>query len=529
MDKNPLDRENIGADKSICDKFEKGEKVLLSSLVQKYNHVNKKQERILCITDKAVYNISPSKFLSKLISKVVQVRIKRRIPFNKIHAVTISRFGSQFIIHVPDEHDYLLQSDDFRQKIIEVLCYSYCTLLQRKMAFFYKDDIVLMPFCTTKIDAKKKRSNLPTCQPDMVDPETMNDNENAKGKSDLVFNRSDQNTKLSINDFHLIKVLGRGAFGKVMLCQKKDTQELFAIKSIRKEDIIEREQIEHTKTERKILEQVNFPFLVNLEYAFQTKEKLFFAMKFVRGGELFFHLKNDKKFKEQRALFYASQILLALEYLHNQDIIYRDLKPENILLDQDGYVKITDFGLAKVLEKGKLTYSLVGTPDYLSPEIINQKGHSRTADYWAFGILIYEMVIGIPPFFNNNQNVMFQQISEKDVKFPTSTPLSKECMDIILRLLKKDPNERLGSVNGTKDIKEHPWFAKINFDDILNKKVPAPFVPQLKNDTDVSYFDEEFISENPIDSFVQPSNLKNYNDQFNGMSFVPGMQEVGNN
>lgn len=241
-----------------------------------------------------------------------------------------------------------------------------------------------------------------------------------------------------IKDFLLIKVLGRGAFGKVMLCQKQDTKRLYAIKSIRKEDVIEKEQIQHTIAERKIMEQIDHPFLISLEYAFQTKEKLFFVMDFERGGEMFNLLKKEKKFNESRAKFYIGQIVLALEYLHSKSIIYRDLKPENILVSEDGYVKLTDFGLAKIMNKNQLTKSFVGTPEYLAPEVIKCEGHSYPADWWSLGILLYEMIVGIPPFYHHNQSVMFQLIVERDLKFPQTTPISDNGKDLISKLLTKN-------------------------------------------------------------------------------------------
>ncbi|EGR30983.1 protein kinase domain protein [Ichthyophthirius multifiliis] len=524
--KNPFDLMNMYEDKCVQSILEPGEKILLSSLIYKFNHVNKKQERILCVTNKNIYNILPPKFLSNLLSKVINsARIKRKIPLNKLFGLTVSRFGYQFIIHVPGENDYLLKSENFREQIINTICFAYYEFNQKKMAFFYKDDLTLMQYCTTKIDVKNKLSNMPKDQPQVkkkkiinflkqkkyLDPESMSGNENAV--------ENDQ--KLSIEDFHLIKVLGRGAFGKVMLCQKKDTNELYAIKSMRKEDIIDKDQIEHTKAERKILEQVNFPFLVNLEYAFQTREKVFFAMKFLIGGELFFHLKRQKRFTEQAAAFYSAQVLLALEYLHQMNVVYRDLKPENILMDEEGYIKLTDFGLAKQLEKDQLTHSFVGTPDYIAPEIINMDGHNILADYWALGILIYEMVIGIPPFYNNNQSIMFQNIIEKDVRFPQSVPLSKECMDIVIKLLQKNPEERLG-YKDVQDIKNHPFFKEINFDDLIQKKIQAPTIPKINNNKDVGNFESEFTEEDARNSFVNSGkNIELYQRQFQGMTFVP--------
>lgn len=185
-----------------------------------------------------------------------------------------------------------------------------------------------------------------------------------KKRTGTLYSRK-QGENVTLDDFNLLKVLGRGAFGKVMMVEKKDSQEIFALKSLRKEEVIENEQIEHTKTEKMILEHANHPFLVNLAYAFQTPDKIFFAMKFMKGGELFQHLRNSKRFDEYRAKFYTAQIALALGHLHSKEIIYRDLKPENILMDEAGNVCLTDFGMAKILRKNEIAMSFCGTPEYL--------------------------------------------------------------------------------------------------------------------------------------------------------------------
>jgi serum/glucocorticoid-regulated kinase 2 len=193
---------------------------------------------------------------------------------------------------------------------------------------------------------------------------------------------------VTLEDFKLIKVLGRGAFGKVMLVEKKDSKEVYALKSLKKEEIILQEQLENTKTEKMILEKISHPFLVGLEYCFQTPEKIFFVMQFMKGGELFQHLRQVRKFDEGRVKFYAAQLALGLGHLHFFDIVYRDLKPENVLLDENGNAALTDFGMAKIVRKNETTQTFCGTPEYLAPEIIQMKGHNKDADWWSFGVLM---------------------------------------------------------------------------------------------------------------------------------------------
>lgn len=241
-------------------------------------------------------------------------------------------------------------------------------------------------------------------------------------------------------------MLGKGAFGTVLLVQKKNTKQLFAMKSISKDHIIKNDQVEHTKTEKMILEHVNHPFLVGLAYAFQTSNKLYFIMQFMRGGELFQHLSNAKKFSEKQAKFYAMQIALGLGHLHSKDFIYRDLKLENVLMDDNGNVSLTDFGMAKIVRDGEIARTFCGTAEYLAPEVLEGQGYDKTADWWSLGILTYEMMHGLPPFYDSkSQSQMFKLIKEGEVKFPEKVKTTPEAQDFILKILNKNPKQRLGA------------------------------------------------------------------------------------
>ena len=209
----------------------------------------------------------------------------------------------------------------------------------------------------------------------------------------------------------MISVIGKGAYGKVILVEKKDTKVLYAMKVLKKAEIIKRNQVEHTMTERRILENVNHPMIVKMDYAFQSDSKLFFVLEYCPGGELFFYLSQIGRFKEEAARFYASNILLALSHLHSLNILYRDLKPENVLVSHDGYVKIADFGLSKENIKGHTdAKSICGTAEYLAPEILLNKGHGKASDWWSFGGIIYEMLCGEPPFYNRDKEQLFKNI-----------------------------------------------------------------------------------------------------------------------
>ena len=245
---------------------------------------------------------------------------------------------------------------------------------------------------------------------------------------------------INLECFQVEKQLGKGTFGKVMLVRKKDNGKVFAMKIIKKALIEKYKHVDHTKTERKVLGELNHPFLVKLRYAFQSKTKLYMVMDFISGGELFYHLKRSKIFSVDRARFYTAEILIALEYLHSQSVVYRDLKAENILIDTSGHIKLTDFGLSKKLfaPENFKTYSFCGTPEYLAPEILLGVGHDKGVDYWSLGVLLYEMLSGELPFYNPNKQELYRSIVKAD--FQMKHYFSNDAQDLISKLI--EPNVR---------------------------------------------------------------------------------------
>eukprot|EP00286_Rhodomonas_abbreviata_P026010 CAMPEP_0181291732 /NCGR_PEP_ID=MMETSP1101-20121128/2127_1 /TAXON_ID=46948 /ORGANISM="Rhodomonas abbreviata, Strain Caron Lab Isolate" /LENGTH=510 /DNA_ID=CAMNT_0023396149 /DNA_START=250 /DNA_END=1778 /DNA_ORIENTATION=+ len=299
---------------------------------------------------------------------------------------------------------------------------------------------------------------------------------------------------VSLQDFELLTMVGKGAFGRVIQVRKIDSGKIYALKVLSKDDLVSTNQVQSTRTERRVLEVINHPFIVKLHFAFQTNDKLCLVMDFINGGELFTHIRRDRTFSEQRARFYAAQIILALEYLHEMDIIYRDLKPENILLDCHGHIRVTDFGLSKDATDSQKTYSMVGSPYYMAPEIILKQGHGQMVDWWSLGILIYEMLVGLPPFYNKNTRVAYEQLLTKEFEFPSS--MSDDAKHLLKGLLQRNPSRRLGSKvsehekshDGVSQIKSDPWFASVDFDKVLAMEVEPPFKPKVKNMLDVSNF-----------------------------------------
>ncbi|KAK0085206.1 hypothetical protein PV326_005996 [Microctonus aethiopoides] len=301
--------------------------------------------------------------------------------------------------------------------------------------------------------------------------------------------------KVTLENFEFLKVLGKGTFGKVILCREKATGHLYAIKILRKEVIIRKDEVAHTLTENRVLRSTSHPFLISLKSSFQTADRLCFVMEYVNGGELFFHLSRSRIFSEERTRFYGAEIISALGYLHSQGIIYRDLKLENLLLDKDGHIKIADFGLCKEdITYGCTTKTFCGTPEYLAPEVLEDNDYGRAVDWWGVGVVIYEMMCGRLPFYNRDHEKLFTLILLEEVKFPRT--ISVEARDLLGSLLIKDPSRRLGGgPNDAKDIMDHAFFSSIDWSDLVLKKIPPPFKPQVTSDIDTRYFDSEFTGE----------------------------------
>ncbi|XP_028409650.1 ribosomal protein S6 kinase alpha-5-like isoform X2 [Dendronephthya gigantea] len=344
-------------------------------------------------------------------------------------------------------------------------------------------------------------------------------------------NLTGHSEKVNIESFDLLKVLGTGAYGKVYLVKKKDgfyKGKLFAMKVLKKATIVQKAKTtEHTMTERQVLESVrSCPFLVTLHWAFQTESKLHLVMDYINGGELFTHLYKRDKFSEDEARIYIAEIVIAIEHLHKLGIIYRDIKLENILLDSKGHVVLTDFGLSKDFSPSdeiKRTYSFCGTIEYMAPELVNGNGngHDKAVDWWSLGVLLYELLTGASPFTvdgeKNSQSQISKRITTKEPPIPMS--FSREAKDFVLRLLAKNPSRRIGSgPTGANEIKKHSFFKKLDWTSVYERKVPAPFVPHINDEMDVSNFSAEFTGMTP---HYSPAVVPNVTGQvFRGYSYV---------
>ena len=544
------------------------EPIMYSDHCSKINAYGAKQERDLILSTKHIYNLK-------------QLKIRRKIPITHVAAIIKSSSDNQFVIHIPNDYDFRFEVDS-RDEFIKLLQLRFINLQPKDTLKIYiiEDDIAM--YVTSLKDKKYGISNLPpetmrskneelagtddykeneesyetliksmNDSTDNTDVFTVKDefsmtNSRENGQEAAIF-EAEENKKeysfdtdelisrqsvligskmtamgklkeLTLESFKIISVLGKGTFGKVYLTELIDDGSLYAIKAIRKDVLIETEQVESTKLERDILLECDHPFLCGMDYVFQNDMRLYFVMPFVRGGELYKHFLKNKRFPEHQVKFYAVQIAMAIGYLHDKDIWHRDLKLENILIDETGYLKLIDFGLAKILKETEMSQSFWGTPEYLAPEMVSQKGHDKAVDWWALGVLIYEMLIGVTPFYNRSRNLMLMKIQQSKIIFPNKTKYridySDEVQDVIWKLLAKKRGKRLGSIDDVEEVLMHPWFEDMNIDDILSRKADPPFIPSFDNETDTKYFNTKLDFTTTVIPEEKMKEVETYSDQF---------------
>jgi serum/glucocorticoid-regulated kinase 3 len=364
--------------------------------------------------------------------------------------------------------------------------------------------------------------------------DTITDEDKGKGgeggSAATPFDLGETASKAKASDFEMIKVIGKGSFGKVLLGKHTATGTIYAVKVLSKEAIVKQNEVKHIMSERNVLlGNVHHPFLIGLRYSFQTSTKLYFVLDYVNGGELFFHLQRVKRFDVPRALFYAAEITSALGYMHRLNIVYRDLKPENILLDSQGHIVLTDFGLCKEnVPVGGTTSTFCGTPEYLAPEVLKKHAYGRPVDWWCLGCVTFEMMCGLPPFYSRDCNEMYDRILHDKLRFPDHVPpLARSLLE---GLLVRIPDQRLGG--GPADaqaVKAHPFFAEIDWDKLDRKEIEPPFNPGVSDALDLHNFDPEFTAE-PVPGSLMPGQqqsgtpgagvtISQVTDAFDGFSF----------
>ena len=329
---------------------------------------------------------------------------------------------------------------------------------------------------------------------------------------------------IGTSDFDFLLTLGKGSFGLVALAEYKETGQLYAIKMLRKDIVVKDGDVACTLIEKNVLAMPNkSPFLTQMHSCFQTVDRLFFVMELVSGGDLLNRIMKVGRFKEPTAVFYAAEIALGLMFLHSNGVIYRDLKLENVLLDQDGHIKIADFGMCKEdIRDGATARTFCGTPDYIAPEIVQFQPYNKSVDWWSFGVLVYEMLVGHPPFDGNDEDELFEAILTQTIDFPNA--VSKEAKELVKGFLTRNPIKRLGcGPNGDQDILESEFFQTIDWAQLEARDIEPPFQPQNKNPKKAENFDKQFkrmpVDLKPITNDII-NQLKNSEDQFPDFDFV---------
>lgn len=305
-----------------------------------------------------------------------------------------------------------------------------------------------------------------------------------------------RNKRIGPDDFEILRLVGKGTFGQVYQVRKKDTRRIYAMKVLSKKVIVQKKEIAHTIGERDILVRTALAdsnFIVGLKFSFQTPSDLYLVTDYMSGGELFWHLQKEGRFSEDRAKFYIAELIIALEHLHDNDIVYRDLKPENILLDANGHIALCDFGLSKAnLSDNGTTNTFCGTTEYLAPEVLlDDKGYTKMVDFWSLGVLVFEMCCGWSPFYAEDVQQMYKNIAFGKVRFPKDA-LSPEGRNFVKGLLNRNPKHRLGANGDARELRAHPFFNDVDWALLAAKAIPPPFKPVISSETDTSNFDPEF-------------------------------------
>ena len=509
---------NLAQNHSVTTNITRDEEIQFSDKIDKINKYNWSQERIIIITNKAIYNLK-------------KLTLKRRIDLKILIGITISKTSEEFVLHCKDiDYDYQYSSPR-RKIIIEIITKNYEMILNEELNLYEITDKSLKDYVTLK--SEKEKQNTYTRMPKNTKRLDIKDylfGNQSKTEIDSSKNTTQikpkfKNIKVNKDDFDIIKVIGRGYIGKVYLVKYKKNGKYYAMKMMRKDQILSEELKDNILLEKNILMEAQCDFILSLSFFYQTQERMYFITPFLQGGDLYHKLKTDFIFDEDLVKFYSAQIAIALQYLHDFGIVYRDLKPENILLDEDGYIKLCDFGASVKLHGTEKDFNFAGSPEYASPEMISYQGHTAMTDWWSLGILIYEMLYGFTPFFNLDKDRMYELIINGSISFPEYFKdkngekeivykVSDEAKSLINKLLEKDPGSRLGR-EGLEEIKKEPFFYGIYFDDLNKKRNKALFIPEINKNDIINNFDEEYINldvaESPVENWI---NNDEYTDSF---------------
>ena len=510
MEQEFYDYLNWSKDKEILSIIG-NETLYYSNKIQKINHYNISQERFLVLTDQALYNIQKKK-------------LKRKINYSEIRGITFTKLSSEFVVHGNEaEYDYYFQSPE-KNILICLIAKFYEEKTNTPLKICEVPEKCLKNFVTGKKEKKKDfiyskmdenylintnsfiKENIRTEKKlRLLSKENLSDSDEdnpEKEKTVIIFSKIEIESVIKLEDFQIMKILGRGAFGKVYLAQYKPSKEYYAIKSIKKEALVDENQLYKNINDSKI-QNFDFPFLVGVNLCFTTDDRIYFVMSYIHGEDLYTSVRlNEQKFDENQVKFYAVIIGLTIDYLHKCGIILKDLRLDNIIIDKDGYLKITDFKMSQMLKINSNFILMKETSEFLAPEVISSNTVKKESDWWSYGIILYQLLYGIPPFYSNNDNNIKSQIIKNELRFPKNSNISEKAKNLLKLLLKKDPSERLGSSDGFDEIKKHKFFEDINIENILNKKVEPDYKPEVVGILKTKENNVEFTYEDLINSKI---------------------------
>ena len=514
MEDNPYDFLNWSQDKDILKIINK-ETLYYSNKIQKINHYNISQERVIVLTNEALYNIQKKKS-------------KRKIKYNDIRGITFSTSNTEFVVHgIDGEYDYHFQSSD-KNIIICLIAKFYEEQTNSNLKLCEVPEKSLKNYVTLKKEKKKDenytkidetylintksfiKENLRTEKKlRLIIRENLSDSDEEiakKEKTFIFFTKVEGFLNVVLEDFQILKILGRGKYGKVYLVQYKEgnVNTYYAMKSIKKELLVDVNEINKCLIEKQLIQNLDFEFLIDVYLCFATDERIYFIMDLINGEDLLTSLRlNNQLLYEDHVKFYAAIIGLTIDYLHQRGVILKDLRLDNIIIDKDGYLKITSFKICQLFKMKENIELMKETSEYLAPEVILTNECKKESDWWSYGIILYQLLFGIPPFYSIDDKEIQEQIVKNELKFPKDNDKSQNAKDLLTLLLDKNYEKRLGSKNGFEEIKNHNFFKGFNFDDIINKKIEPEYKPItgniLKN---IENDNEEFTYEDLINSGI---------------------------
>ena len=506
-----VDKLNIEENSVIKEKIG-DENIYFSDKIIKINTsiFTKKQERNFIITDQAIYNFKNNE-------------LKRRMKIEDIKCITVAKLSDEFIIHGNErEYDYLFVSTE-RKKIINIIQAVFEILTHKDLLFCIKNERDLCKFLVTKKERKKSPYEFKIEPKGLMSIKEFIDSDgnlniNTHPNSQKLEEEFAKNNKfikdMSFSDFDIVALIGQGNTANIYLANYSD--EIVTLKVIDKAYIYNNDMIDHILLEKNILSSfAEEKYLCHMKFYFMTETKICFVLPFYRGGDLYSLLEAKGPFDDSTAAFYGVQIAQMISFLHSKNIVYRDLKLENLMLDDNGYLILIDFGSCKIIEeKTELQSSFDGSIDYMAPEVISGEGHGMMADWWSYGILMYELLCGKPPFHEGSTDRILDLITSANVKFSSKVKASSITRDFINKLLKKSPKERIGQ-NDFNQITAHHFFQSTNINGIINRKLTPPLMPDISEDDPFANFETIFTNQE-IENFEESSNQEE-NEQFNDL------------